>query len=472
MFHPIDIKRIISRVGNQKGTNIEFKAVPSYEDITSILINFNDNCHKQISFVKNPSFKVLDLNSIKEEQLPIEFSISCSGKDLSVVFDYMFTNEVFLYAKSPVEGYPNKPIDKVLIQQIEGVVNKKVTIDNIVYFDEFVIQQAKGKFSFNLGKCIIIDYFDNKPCKFNINLNHTLKEQIVALKFIIELCKKSSFNLGNKKLHLSNKANFDIKTYERRLKGLQSIQVVLDILKVQEDLIIEYGKYNDNHYLLEILIKVLVNKEPYNNSKWGDIQRVDMKIYNIYLPLIFVKGKNGEPDTFINILTSDIDITLSFENGKIIPAPQCILLGQKDYQSISNLYYKHIFKSLTSYGNEALLIERINLSMLSMLLAYDKIHSKELLDLSISLSEWLFVMGDSLPIEIRLLNKLQAIRRLRSLNAKEIIGLREITQDCKKPNILAAVYLLLDEKDKAKQYYEQIENKNDFNCYPIYSFMK
>lgn len=321
------------------------------------------------------------------------------------------------------------------------------------------------------GKCIIIECLNGSSC-FNINLNHSVKEQILALKFIIELLRKSTFNLGDKEFCLSNKTNSDINKFENRLHDLQNIQNVLDVLGVKEDLIIDYDEYRPNYYLLNILIKVLVNKEPYINNKWHNIQRVNMKIYNIYLPLIFIKGENGESDTFINELTSDIDITLSFENEKELHAPQCILLGQKDYQSISSLYYEHIFKSLTNYGNEALLIERINLSMLSMLLAYDKTSNKELLDLCISLSEWLLGNGESLPIEIRLLNKLQSIKRHRSLNSEEIISLQKITQNCRKPDILTAVYLLLDERDKAKQYYKQIENKKNFKNYPIYSFMK
>ncbi len=474
LFHPVDIKRILLRVGYQKGTNIEFSRAPSYTDITSIFINFNNDCDKQVSFVKNPSFTVLDIDKIKEEQLPIEFSVSCSGKDLSKAFDYIFTNEVFLYAKSPIDGYPDKPIDKVLVRQVEHIVHEKVVINKVTYFDEYKIQYSKSTYSLVLGKCIIIiiDCSNGGSCAFNINLNHSVKEQILALKFIIELLRKSTFNLGDREFCLSDKTNFDVNKFENRLYDLQNIQNVLDILGVKEDLIIDYDEYKPNYYLLNILIKVLVNKEPYNNSKWDNIQRVNMKIYNIYLPLIFIKGKNGESDTFINELTSDIDITLSFENGKVLFAPQCILLGQKDYQSISSLYYERIFQLLTNYGNETPLIERINLSMLSMFLAYDKTGKKELLDLCISLSDWLFVNGASLPIEIRLLNKLQAIKRLRSLNVEEINSLQKITQDFKTPDILTAAYLLLDERDKAKQYYEQIENKNNFNDYPICSFMK
>lgn len=471
LFHPVDIKRILLRVGNQKGTNIEFSRAPSYTDITSIFINFNNDCDKQVSFVKSPSFTVLDIDKITEEQLPIKFSVSCSGKDISKAFDYIFTNEVFLYAKSPIDGYPDQPIDKVLVRQFGHIVHEKVVINKVTYFDEYTIRYSKDKYSLVFGKCIIIECLNGSSC-FNINLNHSVKEQILALKFIIELLRKSTFNLGDKEFCLSNKTNSDINEFEDRLYDLQKIQNVLDILGVKEDLIIDYDEYKPHYYLLNILIKVLVNKEPYNNNEWDNIQRVNIKICNIYLPLIFIKGKNGESDTFINELTSDIDITLRFENGKELLAPLSILLGPKDYQSISSLYYEHIFKLLTSYGNEAPLIERINLSMLSMLLAYDKTSNKELLDVCISLSEWLLVNGESLPIEIRLLNKLQSIKRHRSLNSEEIISLQKIAQNYRKPDILTAVYLLLDERDKAKQYYKQIENKKNFKNYPIYSFMK
>lgn len=338
LLHPVDIERILNRSVGKKGTNLEFKEVPSIHDITSVLINFIDNCNKQSSFVASPNFELLELDEIQFKQLSVSFSVSCNENKVSSLFKYMFSNEVFLYEKSPLAGYPDRPIDKVLIQAFSTNHNDNVSIDDEVFFTTFTSKYTKAFQEISFGQCISIIINQDNTYSYNVNLKGSIKEQIHTLEFLLKLSKSLSFNLGKIKLHI-NENCFDVLGMEEQYNYLQSILQVLNSLNVQEDLIIDYDNFDDCYEsALSVLIKVIVNKLPYINSKWANIQRVNMRIFNLYLPLVFIKGLNGEPDRFVHELTQDVELTMQYKS-KNIRMPQCILFSIRDYEYISSIYY-------------------------------------------------------------------------------------------------------------------------------------
>lgn len=470
LLHPVDIERILNRSVGKKGTNLEFKEVPSIHDITSVLINFIDDCNRQSSFVASPNFELLELDEIQFKQLSVSFSVSCNENKVSSLFKYMFSNEVFLYEKSPLAGYPDRPIDKVLIQAFSTNHNDNVSIDDEVFFTTFTSKYTKAFQEISFGQCISIIINQDNTYSYNVNLKGSIKEQIHTLEFLLKLSKSLSFNLGKIKLHI-NENCFDVLGMEEQYNYLQSILQVLNSLNVQEDLIIDYDNFDDCYEsALSVLIKVIVNKLPYINSKWANIQRVNMRIFNLYLPLVFIKGLNGEPDRFVHELTQDVELTMQYKS-KNIRMPQCILFSIRDYEYISSIYYDTIFNELTSYGSHEILDGRINQALLNMLSAFDKTCNKKLLDKAIELSEWIYSNCISLPMEIKLINKLQAIKRKRSLNMEELAELEVLSIQKNDAEVNTAIYLLLENVEKANIYYKQIEKKKAFKSFPIFKFM-
>ena len=453
LLHPVDIERILNRSVGKKGTNLEFKEVPSIHDITSVLINFIDDCNRQSSFVASPNFELLELDEIQFKQLSVSFSVSCNENKVSSLFKYMFSNEVFLYEKSPLTGYPDRPIDKVLIQAFSTNHNDNVSIDDEVFFTTFTSKYTKAFQEISFGQCISIIINQDNTYSYNVNLKGSIKEQIHTLEFLLKLSKSLSFNLGKIKLHI-NENCFDVLGMEEQYNYLQSILQVLNSLNVQEDLIIDYDNFDDCYEsALAVLIKVIVNKLPYINSKWANIQRVNMRIFNLYLPLVFIKGLNGEPDRFVHELTQDVELTMQYKS-KNIRMPQCILFSIRDYEYISSIYYDTIFNELTSYGSHEILDGRINQALLNMLSAFDKTCNMKLLDKAIELSEWIYSNCISLPMEIKLINKLQAIKRKRSLNMEELAELEVLSIQKNDAEVNTAIYLLLGNIEKARTCYK------------------
>ena len=83
-----------------------------------------------------------------------------------------------------------------------------------------------------------------------------------------------------------------------------------------------------------------------------------------------------------------------------------------------------------------------------MLSAFDKTCNKKLLDKAIELSEWIYSNCISLPMEIKLINKLQAIKRKRSLNMEELAELEVLSIQKNDAEVNTAIYLLLEKKRK------------------------
>ena len=99
------------------------------------------------------------------------------------------------------------------------------------------------------------------------------------------------------------------------------------------------------------------------------------------------------------------------------------------------------------------------------------LRNKKLLDKAIELSEWIYSNCISLPMEIKLINKLQAIKRKRSLNMEELAELEVLSIQKNDAEVNTAIYLLLENVEKANIYYKQIEKKKAFKSFPIFKFM-
>ncbi len=82
---------------------------------------------------------------------------------------------------------------------------------------------------------------------------------------------------------------------------------------------------------------------------------------------------------------------------------------------------------------------------------------------------------DELPYDIRILNKLQVIKRQRTLDDKEKQELFHIIESSNsKEEILIGAYLLLDQQNMAKFHFEKLDKQfqKEFKKYPIYHFWK
>lgn len=113
--------------------------------------------------------------------------------------------------------------------------------------------------------------------------------------------------------------------------------------------------------------------------------------------------------------------------------------------------------------------------LLDLLSAYDKSGNKrtDLLDTATQFADWLFEVPDgNLGLHIRLLNKLQTIKRARPLCEDEENQLYELIQQTDADDILVGAYLLLDIQKLAERHFNLLDyrQQEEFKQFPIYHF--
>ena len=112
-----------------------------------------------------------------------------------------------------------------------------------------------------------------------------------------------------------------------------------------------------------------------------------------------------------------------------------------------------------------------------MLAAYDesKDKRKDIIEAAIELAEWIRSQDTLYPANLKMINHLQAIKRIRKLNADErrqVIELIERGTDLEE-RVYVGAYLLLDQQEAAQMHYARMDTleQEHFLRYPIGRFL-
>ena len=191
---------------------------------------------------------------------------------------------------------------------------------------------------------------------------------------------------------------------------------------------------------------------------------------NIKIALVFEKKENGSYK-LNNFFNKECGFSVDKE-GKI-PTSQFTIFRRGDYLSISNMDLDVLMKSYKKYDNEPH-IERVNLSILEMIQAYDIDHKRtDLLDTAQGLSKWLSDKYSENSVYV--LNYLQCIRRRRDFTNDEIKALNNISnQNPDNITIQFAVQVLLENYRSASAYLDDMkeESRESIISMPIYNLLR
>ena len=100
---------------------------------------------------------------------------------------------------------------------------------------------------------------------------------------------------------------------------------------------------------------------------------------------------------------------------------------------------------------------------------------RDILDAAVKIADWMRAEDSSTPKEVLTLNYYQAIKRARKFTEDEMAELLAIIESgTDNSDILAGVYLLLDNQIAASIYYKRMDEKlrELFRSYPIFHFWK
>lgn len=469
---PVDIARLLGGTNNKETINIDLKKLSSTRDIYTSLINFDNDRNKQTSFVSMPNFKPIDVDEVISTGVTFEAKLSVADNSFFEFIKYTTSNPIYLYSKPAIDNYPPIPVDKAMLS-FKAEHKEPISVCDHIFFDCYTFQVDKRGmlFSFGYGIEVLHSYDGNH--QFHYSLKGYVSQVITTLELIIELESRGQLSIGTYTISRPKFEERVVDGNKQLLKDLYDLQIIANYLGIADCMIVDFTQLDEHtRQLIKALTKVIVNKEVYKEDDWTDAQKVGGTLFNIFLPLIFCQEFEG---TKIHNLLSDEnpgEIRLSNDKSET-NLPASFVFETYEFERIDPQYYTKVYNELTNYSGNEVLVDRVNVITLNMLLAYDSTKNRELLGLCKRMTEWLF-LEKSLPYDIRLANKFQVIRRERVLEASEKKIIKQQIRKTTDNNMLAALYLLIDSKIKAREHYNKLsaKDKKIFRSFPIHTLMK
>lgn len=477
---PIKLRGILCNIGTQKTKSITLKKFPSnVDERTTIIFNCLENCWKQASFSNAKLYTLDELNQKGVlESVTIPFS-TLSGIDPKTV---LLKNEVYMYANIKGSAIP-QPIDGIpQCIKIKEEKNALITIENKLYYDKVVLLQDADNLTTIIGESFsIIANKNDHSLKVSYKSSNKIRVLAIDLEFILSYISNGGFQYNDIKFPFimsdADLSNFSLDEESKRLEYAKKIVQMLDALGCKKD--IDVRTLTDQDWRnIHYLVTALVDKKPVSGLKpdLPVILTIPVGELKFIVVLRKVDGQKGtyEISDFFN---TDLTVVDEKPTGEKVPTSQFALLKSDDLLKADNVRFEALLPSFqkTEYNRET--FSRATLFLLDLITAYDQSDSRcEIINTAMDFSDWIMTAPEEdMDRNISLLNKLQIIKRLRSLNddeEKELIHIIE-SPDVKE-DILVGAYLLLGQQAAARIHFDKLNEsqQNIIKNYPIFYFWK
>ena len=480
---PIKLRNLLEKGKKQNTKTVHLKIFPSESnDKTTIFLNCLQNCQKQASFIEG---KLPDLEELKSQGVLKNIVIPVAtvrGVDPEIA---LLKSEVYIYAE--IKGSTIvQPID-FIPQDIHTMETKKalVTIQDRAFYTQYKVIKSAEKVVFKYGDSFTLTFEeDNQSCKINYKDSNKIRVLAKDLDFMISYLENGYFKVNDVKIPFDYNekeiSGFSIIKEKEYLCFAKKVVKTLDLLGCSEDLDISNLK-DEGLRNLNYLITAFVDKKPVKGLK-NDLPSIAcIKVGKLRFAVCLEKCEEAGTYEISNFFETDFPIAIQDETDKkkMLPISQFALLETNDLLTLSNIKYDILLPSFKKTQHHQETFSRANWFLLDLLSAYDSaegMRKKMLLKTCLDFSEWISeAPQNELDNQIRTLNRLQTIKRARTLNSCEIQVLWEIvedsntTEECK-----VGAYLLLEQQVPAERHFAKLTNqeKGRFQKYPIYHFWK
>lgn len=474
---PIKIRFILTSAKEQKTKAIKLKKLPTDpNEKARIIINCWESCQKQSSFT---NAELLSIEALEEQGVLEGLTIPFTTIGDTDPKEALLKSEVYMYAKikgssvlHPLDLLP----DKMVIEESKKAL---ITIGDKLYYDQVKIFKSSSFTNVVIGESLTIE-FDTSPIHIKYKNSNSLRTLVKDLDFMIAYIENGSFCYDGITFYFDNEganySNFNIDDEKETLSFAKQVVQVLDILNCKKDIDINALKSNDIRNL-EILIKAFLEKVPVPNLK-DDIPSIacmrigELQFVFYVQPIENEKGTKRVEDFFL----ADIDIAYENQEGVVRPISQFSILHAEDLIRLDNIRYNVLLPSFQCLEHHNETFARATLFLLELIKAYDLCGNKEFLHTADEFADWILTAREEeVPYYIKLLNKLQIIKRDREFTDEEKKELYAIVENMDSPDVaLVGSYLLLDQQIPAEMHFEKLSDKQkkEFVEYPIYNFWK
>jgi len=470
----------------QKKVALEFKKFPDdIGTIKAIMESFYKHKEMQASIATVDLAELPSIEKLQEADVLRGITMTtASVHDTRDPIKALLHDESYVYAKVKGTELPI-PVDMIgsgSEQMVQYQVDKTVSVNGIVYYENYQIIRSANETKVMIGKSFTMVRPEAKGSGLTITfkLCESLRQRCIDLLFWLSVIDAQSLEIDG--ASLPEKLSFSdmdsvIQKGEQELAYYQDLVCVLDVLGISQDAnCLEMTDYDRREF--NLLINALVKKQPVGPMR--DDLELNYAINLCGLTIALVHYESPESDglsTVTSFFDDSISVCFSIDGADCF-APPYATLNKEHWSKIANIRFDQVapaFKRMYDKGHDSTLFEVANNSLLSLLSAYDEAGRDEMLSAAIALAEWLLNSDseNTLATNIALMNYYQAIRRERELTKEEQIKLHGIIEE---PSIeekfKLGAYLLLGNQVAAEIHFARLssDEQERFVEWPIYRF--
>ena len=477
---PIRIRIILEEAKKQGTKNVKLKAFPDDSNKKStIFLNCLQNCKKQSSFSEAHLFS---LEELQEQGLLENITIPLAGigikNDLQTA---LVTNDIYIYANVKGSSIP-QPL-KILPEdmQTHEDVDALITIDGKTFYNKLRIVKNSENTKYVFGNSLTLTANqESVGIKMSYKNSDDIRVISTDLDFMLTYIDKGYFEINGQKIPFEYKnadySTFNIEEQRNILDFAKKATAVLDVLECKKKLSIQSLGDVDCRNLYR-LYDALVENKPVKGLKEDLPYVCVMKIGNLNFVIVcnHIEGEQGTYN-LANFFGANLVATYQGHNEERLPMSQYAILKSDDFLRADNLKCELFLPSFKNIEKHEETFERANWFLLDLISAYDKSNNQSILNSAYEFAEWILTdSGDSIPLNIKTLNMLQVVKRMRAFNEEEIKTLYQIIADKESSNsTLVGAFLLLEQQLPAEMYFYKMEEteQEEFIKYPIYHFWK
>ena len=477
---PIRIRIILEEAKKQGTKNVKLKAFPDDNNKKStIFLNCLQNCKKQSSFSEAHLFS---LEELQEQGLLENITIPLAGvgikNDLQTA---LVSNDVYIYAniKGSAIPQPLKILPKDM--QTHEEVNALVTIDGKVFYKKLRIVKNSENIKYVFGSSLTLTANqESTGIKISYKNSDDVRAISTDLDFMLTYIDKGYFEINGQKCPFeyenTDYSKFNIEEQRNILAFAKKAVAVLDVLGCKKKLSMKSLGDEDCRNLYR-LYDALIENKPVKGLK-EDLPCVCvMKVGNLNFVIVLhhIEGEQGTYN-IEDFFGAKLVATYQGHNEERLPMSQYAILKSEDFLRADNLKCELFLPSFKDIERHEETFDRANWFLLDLLLAYDKSENQSILNSAYEFAEWILTdSGDSMPLNIKTLNMLQVVKRMRAFTEEETKTLYQIASDKDVTNAVAVgAYLLLEQQIPAEMFFSKMETteQQEFMKYPIYHFWR
>lgn len=466
-------KLILQNKKGKKELHITLFPFPNIKNEKELIfLNFVHNQKKQGAIDEN-LLSVDNIDEIIYDKKIESFNISCcSLPGNNDPYETLFNIGTYLYIK-PKEFNINIPVDHMPpLYCISKDIEEKVSISNECFYSRYRKVLKKESIEFYFGRSIILTACNSGEYKIEFSLQGTVDERINDLRFILAMLNTDVVVIvGIKFYGIKDKINKDFQ--ERCEKALNNYKEIRSRLNSLGNMLsLEYDILSDQDYTT---LKLIMCKNGVSYTSSHDVpESTIIDLGNLHM-MVSLEKINEHTYTIQNYFTnSEFQQVENSSTKNLFEISKFALLKKDHFTRLTNINYEIIYDEITNsnINIEEDYINCVTILLINMLNAYDKgtYFQDELLSTATRIAEW--IMHQQFDL-IHKINYIQCIKRQRNLTKEEKHDLYDIIdQSNQNTEILFACYLLLDNVDAAKIYFDKLSDdiQDTYKEYPIYNF--